>query len=155
MHKTPIKGWANKWLSIQERIYLPVSIYGAPYPFKNLLFRDWLSLTLKPVTSDFIVLKKLMGLVPYFRMVVIQPFNLGVAQKRGLNQVETDRAHCDMLETQPRSFTELVGSLNLTYHNNVYLDISISISGFHGRKELTLNTDSELAVLVEAGFCSS
>lgn len=96
-----------------------------------------------------------MGLVPYFCMVIIQPFDLGVSQKRGLNQVKTDRAHCDMLETQPRSFTKFVSSLNLTYHNNIYLGISISISGIHGSKKLTLNADSELAVLVEAGFCSS
>lgn len=87
-------------------------------------------------------------------MVIIQPFDLGVTQKRGLNQVETDRAHCDMLETQPRSFTKFMSSLNLAYHNNIYLGISISISGAHSSKKLTLNTDSELAVLVEAGFCS-
>lgn len=115
------------------------------------LFRNGLSLTLKPLLRQLVVVKEVVCLIPDLSMVVIHPLDFGVAQERWFNEVTTDGCHGNVFKAEPLLVTELVGRVDLATHNNVYENRLVLVRQFR-IKRLTLNANAKLAVLVVAGL---
>lgn len=84
------------------------------------LFRDGLSLALKPLRGQLVLIEEVVRLVPHLGVVVIHPLDLGVAQQRRLDQVAADGSHGDMFKAQPLLVAKLVGCVDLARHDNVW-----------------------------------
>ena len=62
------------------------------------LFGDGLGLSLKPIPRPFVIYDEVVSLLPDFRVVLVNPLDLSVAQKRWLNEVAVNRSHSSVLK---------------------------------------------------------
>ena len=83
------------------------------------LLGDGLSLSLKPIPRPFVIYEEVVGLLPDFRVVLVHPLDLSIAQKRWLNEVTVNGSHGSVLKAQPRLITKIVRCLHFTGHNDI------------------------------------
>lgn len=60
-----------------------------------------------------------MGLLPDLCVIVVHPFDLGVAQERGFDQFLTKGSHGNVFKAQPWPFAEAVRGLHLASDDDI------------------------------------
>lgn len=83
------------------------------------LFGDGLGLSLKPIPRPFVIYEEVVSLLPDFRVILVHPLDLSVAQKGRINEVTVNRRHGSMLKAQPCLLTEVVRCLHFTGHDDI------------------------------------
>ena len=83
------------------------------------LLGNWLRLLFKPLLGQFVGIEEVVGLVPDFCVVVVDPFDLIVTEQRWLDEIAADGSHSDMFKAQPLLVTEFLRSVDFTGHNNI------------------------------------